>query len=601
MSDLLYFLQRLHFTAGYRLYINLISMLFISFIEGIGIYLIVPLLGVIGVFNFSIDGIPIVSGLLERLEQSSVQLNLTIVLLIYLVLIIGQALLQRNQAIMSTKLQQSYIQDLRKETYRALLQSQWSFFLGKRKSDFNEILSTQLIKVSHGVATLIGLSTNLVFTAIQIVFALWLSVEMTAIILITGTLLMLFSRRYMNKSRKLGAKANELSQSYFAGLTDHFNGIKDIKSNRLEHSHIQWFYDLCAKMEKNYIQFVRVNSSSQVLYKTVSAVLVVFFVYAAIGWLKVGAEQLILIVLIFSRLWPRFMGIQSSLEQFMTSYPSFKILYDLQRECAANEDLSVSRDAPLKPSVHMKIGLECRNVYYRYDASQSSYALSNINIEIPSNQMTAIVGKSGAGKSTLLDLLMGLIEPEKGEVLIDNKPLSSEEIRALRASIGYVAQDPFLFNGSLKDNLRMVDPDATDEQLWNALKFSASDEFVRKLPQQLDTIIGDRGIRLSGGERQRIVLARAILKRPAVLVLDEATSALDSENEHKIKEALDRLKGTMTIIVIAHRLSTIRNADQVIVLDKGEVVQQGGYYMLSQETRGTFRKLLHYQADIQVH
>lgn len=148
--------------------------------------------------------------------------------------------------------------------------------------------------------------------------------------------------------------------------------------------------------------------------------------------------------------------------------------------------------------------------------------------------------------------------------------------------------------------MKLVDPNADDAELWKSLEFSASDEFVRKLPQGLDTVIGDRGIRLSGGERQRIVLARAILKRPSILVLDEATSALDSENERMIQEALELLKGSMTIVVIAHRLSTIRNADHVIVMDHGEVIQQGGYQQLSQESKGTFRQLLNYQTGAQM-
>lgn len=194
-------------------------------------------------------------------------------------------------------------------------------------------------------------------------------------------------------------------------------------------------------------------------------------------------------------------------------------------------------------------------------------------------------------------MLMGLIQPESGQVLLDGVTLREEkQLHMLRSSIGYVAQDPFLFNASIRDNLLLVDPDAGEDELWNALKFSASDAFVRKLPQGLDTVIGDRGIRLSGGERQRIVLARAILKRPSILVLDEATSALDSENERLIQEAIDRLKGSMTIIVIAHRLSTIRNADQVIVMEQGEVIQQGGYQQLSQETKGKFRQLMGYQS-----
>ena len=143
----------------------------------------------------------------------------------------------------------------------------------------------------------------------------------------------------------------------------------------------------------------------------------------------------------------------------------------------------------------------------------------------------------------------------------------------------------------------MIEPNATEEQIWEALEFSAAEDFVKRLPNGLDTVIGDRGIKLSGGERQRLVLARAILRKPAILVLDEATSALDTENESKIQAALDRLKGKMTIIVIAHRLSTIKNADQVIVLEQGEIIQTGEFNQLANDKKGVFSHLLQKQLN----
>jgi ATP-binding cassette subfamily C protein len=170
----------------------------------------------------------------------------------------------------------------------------------------------------------------------------------------------------------------------------------------------------------------------------------------------------------------------------------------------------------------------------------------------------------------------------------------------LRRSISYVPQDPFLFNASIRENLLMVAPDASEEQIWEALEFAAAAEFVAKLPQGLETLIGDRGVRLSGGERQRLVLARAILRKPSILVLDEATSALDAENEAKIQQAIDRLSGMMTIIVIAHRLSTIRNSDQVIVLDQGQIIQQGEFGQLAKEKRGLFSHLLRNQMEVKM-
>jgi ATP-binding cassette subfamily C protein len=279
--------------------------------------------------------------------------------------------------------------------------------------------------------------------------------------------------------------------------------------------------------------------------------------------------------LIFSRLWPRFTGIQSNLEQIAAAAPAFKSLMELQKECLeAKEITSGSKHVKHVSPIHITTGIECRDLNFRYNRNEQIYALQNIRLQIRPKEMTAIVGPSGAGKSTLIDILMGLLQPESGQVLVDGVPLTSHNLLSFRKSIGYVPQDPLLFNGSIRENLLMMEPNATEKELQEALQFAAAAEFVNRLPQGLDTLIGDRGVRLSGGERQRLVLARAILRKPSILVLDEATSALDMDNETKIQEALDRLKGKMTLIVIAHRPSTIRNADQVIALDRGKLVRQ---------------------------
>ncbi len=164
--------------------------------------------------------------------------------------------------------------------------------------------------------------------------------------------------------------------------------------------------------------------------------------------------------------------------------------------------------------------------------------------------------------------------------------------------MGMCRRTLFLFHATVRENLKLADANASEQQLWEALHFAAADGFVTRLPEGLDTVIGDRGIRLSGGERQRLVLARAVLHRPPVLILDEATSALDGEHEADIQAALERMKGQMTLIVIAHRLSTIRHADQIVVLEQGEIIQQGNYRQLVQEERGAFSQLLSYQSSV---
>lgn len=601
MKDLLYFIRKMHGMAGFKLYLNMSMILVISVLDGIGIYLIVPLLGVIGVFETDLSGVPLVSTLMDLAGSWSLQLNLPMVLALYVVIVGGQALLQRSQNLLNAKILQRFIRKLRMETYQGLLHAKWEFFLRHRKSDFNHVMTNELGRVNQGTFLFLQMVSSFLITIIQIGLALWLAPMLTFIVLLSGGLLALFGRRFIRRSKRIGEQTTELSKYYFAGISEHFNGIKDIKSNRLEPFHMNWFDRLSRKMEHNFIQFGRINSLSQLIYRLASVLLVAGFVFLALEVLRTPAEQLLMIVLIFSRLWPRFISIQSSTEQLVSNFPAFRAIRELQAEYEVDREIAGSIPMTGSERHRLQHGIDCRHVDYRYDASSSVYALRDINLHIPANRMTAIVGKSGAGKSTLIDLLMGLIQPESGQVLVDGVSMEDErQLMSLRGGIGYVAQDPFLFNESIRDNLKLVAPDASDNELWEALRFSASDEFVHGLPLGLDTVIGDRGIRLSGGERQRIVLARAILKKPSILVLDEATSALDSENEQRIQEALEQLKGSMTIIVIAHRLSTIRHADQVIVMEQGRVIQQGGYQQLAQDHKGTFRQLLSYQTGAQM-
>ncbi|GAE44164.1 lipid A export ATP-binding/permease protein MsbA [Mesobacillus boroniphilus JCM 21738] len=390
-------------------------------------------------------------------------------------------------------------------------------------------------------------------------------------------------------------KTSLISQEYLAGITDQLNGIKDIKSNTLEDSRINWIRSVVHSMYAEQIEYIKIKISSQLFYKISSAILIATFIYFSVKMFNSQPSQFLLIIVIFSRLWPRILGIQSNLEQLASTLPAFKALNDLQLECnISRETVNKVERSNVSPIVLNK-GIQCMEVFYRYDQTIPKYALQNISLKIPANQMTAIVGKSGAGKSTLIDILMGLHSPEKGEIHIDNQLLTDKMLSSLRMAISYVPQDPFLFNASIRENFKMINPKVTTEQIWESLEFAAAAEFVRKLPKGLDTEIGDRGIKLSGGERQRLVLARAILKNPSILILDEATSALDTENELKIQTSLEQLKGKMTIIVIAHRLSTIRNADQVIVMEEGKVIQSGRYGQLASDSSGVFSGLLKQQ------
>lgn len=594
MRNLWYFLKKLQNVIGLKLYFSMILTIVISGLEGIGIYLLVPMLAIIGLINLNIDEVFPISLLVNLLKQLPFQLNLPFILILYFILIAGQAILQRTQTIMNTDIQQTFIRTLRMETYQSLIGSRWEFFLSKRKSDFNYILTTEISRVGSGTYSLITLSSTIFFTLVQISLAFLLSPVLTIIVLISGVLLSIFMKTFISRSKKLGEETSELMNEYFGGITEQFNGIKDMKSNMLESSYYQWFEKLSFKLHTNIMQLVKLSSSSKLVYRVGAALIIICFVYIALTFLHVSPEKMIIVILIFSRLWPKFSSIQSSIEQIVSMFSAFDRVIKINKDSKRNQELDpiFLKDHDLQSqmsNIRMEKEIECRNIAFRYHPE--GWALSHINIHIPINKTTAIVGQSGAGKTTLVDIVMGLLKPELGNVYIDGHLLAGQDLFAYRNVISYVSQDPFLYHNSIRENLVMVRQEATENELWDALRFAAADDLVRKLPNGLDTVIGDRGIKLSGGERQRIVLARAILRKPSVLVLDEATSALDSENEMKIQQAIERLKGTMTIIVIAHRLSTIRNADHVIVLHEGNIIEQGSYQLLS-ERKGAFRKML---------
>lgn len=252
-------------------------------------------------------------------------------------------------------------------------------------------------------------------------------------------------------------------------------------------------------------------------------------------------------------------------QRAMASFKRINALKDTQPEI---------KDGTVKSmGINNSIVLEKVNFSY----VENFPVLNNVSLEIEKGSTTAIVGSTGSGKSTLIKLLLRLYDVESGKIIFDEENIQDLNIHSLRKNIGLVSQDIFLFEGTVFENIAYGNLDATENEIWNAAKLSESDEFINLLPNQKDTIVGERGQKLSGGQRQRISIARAILKNPEILILDEATSAVDNETEAAIQRSLDTLKEGRTVIAIAHRLSTIRNADVIYVLEKGEIVESGSH------------------------
>jgi ATP-binding cassette subfamily B protein len=234
--------------------------------------------------------------------------------------------------------------------------------------------------------------------------------------------------------------------------------------------------------------------------------------------------------------------------------------------------------------------VELQDVWFRY-TPDAPWTLQEINAEIPAGTRTALVGETGSGKTTLAYLVARLYEAQRGCVSIDGVDIRDMTLESLAATVGLVSQETYLFHASIRENLRFACPEATDEQIEDAARAAQIHELISSLPEGYDTPVGERGYRFSGGEKQRIAIARTVLRNPPVLVLDEATSALDTETERAVQQALDELSRGRTTIAIAHRLSTIRDADQILVLDSGQIVERGTHEELV-EHGGRYAALL---------
>jgi ATP-binding cassette subfamily B protein len=247
------------------------------------------------------------------------------------------------------------------------------------------------------------------------------------------------------------------------------------------------------------------------------------------------------------------------------------------------------------PLPHIQGDVEFRNVYFGYDRNKP--ILKDVSLHVRPGEMIGLVGKTGAGKSTFINLVCRFYDPQMGQVLIDGVDVRAVRLSDLRSQIGVVLQEPFLFSGTIAENIAYGKPDATPEEIMRAAKAANAHDFIMKFPDGYDTQVGERGGRLSGGERQRISIARAILHDPRILIFDEATSAVDTETEKQIQEAIERLVQNRTTFAIAHRLSTLRKADRIVVIDDGRIVEVGTHDELL-DLRGHYWRLVQMQTDL---
>ncbi len=539
-----------------------VLMLLKGISAGIGLLLIVPLLQLIGISSEGAadsQSIGILGAFVEQFDNS---LSLPTVLLIYIGLVSTVALLNYYLAVLSTEIQQQYITFLRNRLYTALLRTRWLFIVRNKMSGFIHSLTGQIQSVGNAVQHMLQIASEVVLTVIYFTVALLLSWKMSILALacaLSLLMILLPLNRMMLRSGQLHLSSYK---TIFQMLSEQLASLKMIKSYASELQHADLVGKTGKVMEQQQIKATRINATSQMVYIVGSVIAFSILLYLSIDWLAIPLTTMLVLLVIYSRLLPRVMSVQTKYQRLMHLAPAISDVNQMLSQCASAEE-SPPPEGIKSPEFCYRILLD--NITFSYEG-ESNPVLEGFTLEIRRNQTIALRGESGSGKSTVADLLAGLLPPTQGHIYCDETELTDELRQVWRQKVAYVTQEVYLLNQTVRDNLIWVQPSASDHDCWRVLELAAAAEFVKALPESLDTTIGDQGVRLSGGERQRLAIARALLSDPSLLILDEATSALDIENEQKIHQALNQLHGKLTIIVITHRTTAFEHVDKVVNL-----------------------------------
>jgi ATP-binding cassette, subfamily C, bacterial len=550
---------------------SLVLMALVALTEGAGLLLLLPLLALAGVTT----GAPEASGIWARIAPF-VPHSLAGALLVYVAVVAARSALEFAESVASVRVQVEVTRRLRERLYRALVRARWETIAPLRGARLAHVLTAELERVSMTTNQLLSGSLQLLIAVVYAAAAVALSPALALIAAAGALLLLVPARRQQREARRAGDRLTTLGAELFAGATEEVATLKVAKSAGIAERMSHRFTERARTLAHALLDAHRRYRASGALLTAGAAAALALVVFVAVAKLHLAPANLLLLLLVCGRLVPRIASVQSSFLLTARALPAAEAVQALLDELeGAAEPAERAPSAQL--AVTHEIGLH--SVTYRYPGADTP-ALRDVTLSIPAGRVTALVGSSGAGKSTLADLVLLLLTPERGNLMVDGVPLSADRRDEWRASVGYVPQETHLFHDTIRENVRWVVPGASDEEVLEALHMAGASSLLARLPNGLDTKIGDRGTLLSGGERQRLALARALLRRPRLLVLDEATSALDPESERSIRQTIASLTPVVTVLTITHRLTTARQADHVVVLDHGAVVAEGPWETL---------------------
>ncbi|RNL74433.1 ABC transporter ATP-binding protein [Sinomicrobium pectinilyticum] len=491
-----------------------------------------------------------------------------------------------------TFLRNGVLKDLRNAMYKKVVELPIAYFSEKRKGDVIARISSDVLEIQHSFLSILELIVREPLTIIFTIVTMFaLSPKLTLFVFvfvpISGFIISVIGKRLKKQSDQA-----QLEQGYFLSIIEEtLGGLKVIKGFNSEN----YFYNRFQDSTKRFYQLSNSILNRQNLASPTSEFLGII-VIAILLWY--GGHM----VLVEGSLnGPTFIAYIGLAYNILTPAKAIsKASYGVKKGNAAAErvltileeknPIADAPDAISKNSFERDIRIEHINFQY-----EEEKVLKDFSLHIPKGKTVALVGQSGSGKSTIANLLTRFYDVQDGNISIDGTDIRNMELHSLRGLMGLVTQDSILFNDTIKANVSLGKENATDEEIIEALKVANAYEFVSILPQGIYTNIGDSGNKLSGGQKQRLSIARAVLKNPPIMILDEATSALDTESEKLVQKALENMMKNRTSVVIAHRLSTIQNADLIVVMQKGEIAEQGTHGELMNRN-GTYKKLVDMQS-----
>lgn len=553
--------------GGRRILVANVLALVSSLSEGIALFFLVPLIQSLDPASGPLRGpLAWAPNLLERI---GVGLHLGSVLSIFLIVAAARSVLTRRSALYLTTLRLNFLRDTRVKLYSAIAHANWSFLRQRRPADLLAALTAETDRLDTAVFFALQMPGRIFIVAAHMAVASLIAPALTLSALAMGILLAWLAGGRLTESLRLGEALTPAYQEYQYLVSEFLSGLKIAKSYVAEDYYVSSFAAAVDKIRDNFVAFAKSQGDAEVMQEIAGACSVALFLGVSAGVLRMPAAQILVLALIFYRLLPLIRSLQQAAQELLHVAPAAETILDLTKECAAAREIW-SND--LRPAFEMKKEIRLDHVSFRH-VKNAPQALSDVSLCLPNGTLTVLTGPSGAGKSTLLDLLAGLLLAKRGQIWIDHRELTGDILPVWRRSVAYVLQEPFLFHSSIRSNLIVAKPDANDAELREALHLAGAARFVDALPEGVETIVGDRGARFSGGERQRLALARALLRRPSLLILDEPTSSLDAMNEKMVIEGVEALRGRLTMILVTHRPERITAADQVLRLEKGLLTQ----------------------------